>query len=130
MRKTYSYSGIIIGFLLGMLVWAKTENIAIGVVVGLISAVAAFILIRVIENALYKGADKLTDKVQQVYQNHKEQKAMQNGTYQPQNNAQTTTQFPNRNAQPEAPQRVCPKCGQPVNADSVFCASCGSKIDE
>ncbi len=134
MRKTYSYSGIIIGFLIGMLAWAKTENIAIGIVVGLVVAVAAFVAIRLLENALYKGADKLTDKAQEVYRNHKDQKAMQNGTYNqpnvtqmPQQNA---TQFPQRNAAAAAPQRICPNCGQPVKADAAFCAFCGSKLEQ
>ena len=149
MRRTYAYSGIIFGFLIGLLVWGTTNNIVLSVLAGIGVSVVAFIIIRVIENALYKGASKVADKAQQAYRDRKEQKAMQNGTYMPQSNVQPTqfpnrnaqptqfpnrdaqpTQFPNRNAQPApAEQQFCSSCGKQVNNDSVFCPFCGNKID-
>ena len=127
MKKTYAYSGIIVGFLIGILVGLKTENLIIGVVVGLLVSVAAFVVIRVFENMLYKGADKLSDKAQEALMKRNAQKATGNGAPAPRDPAQPLTQFPGRAA---AAQRVCPSCGRPGSAEDLFCQSCGSKIDQ
>ncbi|MBQ1553785.1 MAG: zinc ribbon domain-containing protein [Clostridia bacterium] len=130
MRKTYAYNGIIIGFLIGLYFGVKTRKLVVGIVVGLLVSVAAFVIIKVIENAVNKGADKLTDKAQEALQKRKEQKAIENGSVQPQAPAQPLTQFPGRSEGEAAPQqRVCPNCGQPADAEDVFCKSCGGKID-
>ena len=156
MRKTYAYNSIIIGFLVGLLVGVSTNSVVLAVLAGLGVAVVGFIVIRLIENAISAGADKLADKATDAYRKHKEQKAIQNGTFvQPtttqmpgaaQAQQHTTfpqqqTTFPQQTAasqqqhttfpqQPAAPQQTvaCPSCGTQVRADARFCPVCGGDM--
>ena len=61
MRKTYAYNSIIIGVLVGLLAWASTENVVLGV------------LACVIEKAIGKGVDAAADAAAKAYRKHKEQ---------------------------------------------------------
>ena len=74
MRKTYAYNSIIIGVLLGLLVYVSTENVILAIATCLAASVVGFIIIRLIENALYKGVDKAADAVSKVWQKHKDNK--------------------------------------------------------
>ncbi len=74
MRKTYSYSSIIIGVLVALLVYSSTNNIALTILALVGVSVVGFILIRLLENLLYKAADKGADAVQKAIQNRKNNK--------------------------------------------------------
>ena len=74
MRKTYAYNSIIIGVLLGLLVYVSTENVILAVAACLAASVVGFIIIRLIENVLYKGVDKAADAVSKAWQKHKDNK--------------------------------------------------------
>lgn len=78
MRVTYAYNSIIFGVLLGVLVYAATKSIILGVVVGIAVTVVGFIIIRAIENALYKAANKTYDRISEAHQRRKEQKNAEN----------------------------------------------------
>ena len=78
MRKTYAYNSVIFGVLFAILAYAWSGgNIVITIIAGIGVSVVGFIIIRLIEKALYKGADKLGEKVSDAYQKHKEQKNAQ-----------------------------------------------------
>ncbi len=74
MRRTYSYSSIIIGVLVALLVYASTNNIALTILALVGVSVVGFILIRFLEKLLYKAADKGVDAVQKAIQNRKNNK--------------------------------------------------------
>lgn len=63
MRKTYAYNGIIIGMLLGIGAWAMTGSGVAGIAVAIVGSVVSFLVIRGIENALYKGAEKAGEAI-------------------------------------------------------------------
>ena len=73
MRKTYAYNSIIIGVLVGILAWASTENVVLGILACVGVSVVGFVIIRVIEKAIGKGIDAATDAAAKAYQKHKEQ---------------------------------------------------------
>ena len=153
MRKTYAYNSIIFGVLLGILVYATTESIALTILTGLGVSVVGFFIIRMIENAIHKGVHKAADKISDAYQHRKEQKAIENGTYVKPETTQmpqrTTTQMPQRTttqmparpaaeavpaAQPTVRPAVQPAAeavpaAQPTATITNFCPYCGKKID-
>ena len=57
MRKTYAYNSIIIGVLIGLLAWASTENVVLGVLACVGVSIIGFVIIRLIEQAIGKGVD-------------------------------------------------------------------------
>lgn len=140
MRKTYAYNSIIIGFLVGMLVGVSSDSVVLAVLAGLGVAVVGFIVIRLIENAINAGADKLADKATDAYRRHKEQKALQNGSFVQQNTtqmpgaaqAQQRTVFPQQTAAAaetaSEQMSACPSCGAQVRAAARFCPSCGGEM--
>ncbi|MCR4702964.1 MAG: hypothetical protein K5665_04775 [Saccharofermentans sp.] len=73
MRKTYAYNGITLGILFGIAAWAATSNGAVGIAVAVAGSVICFIVIRAIENAIYKGAEKageaITRKLDESHKN-------------------------------------------------------------
>ena len=73
MRKTYAYNSIIIGVLVGILAWASTESVVLGILACVGVSVVGFVIIRVIEKAIGKGIDATTDAAAKAYQKHKEQ---------------------------------------------------------
>ena len=132
MRKTYAYNSIIFGILLGILIGISTKSAVIGILAGLGIAVVGFVIIRLLENALYKGADKLTDKATEAIERRKAEKAAQNGTPVAHANpgfaSENLTRFPAEAA--EAPASYCPSCGAALPADSRFCPECGASIPD
>ena len=66
MRKTYAYNSIIIGVLVGLLAWVSTENVVLGILACVGVSIVGFVIIRIIEKAIGKGAAK-------AYRKHKEQ---------------------------------------------------------
>lgn len=150
MRKTYAYNSIIFGVLLGILVYCTTESIALTILTGIGVSVVGFFLIRMLEKALYKGADKAAEKITEAYHRRKEQKAIENGTYRkPEPTTQmpvrTATQMPMRPAMQTTAGTVwekpiekpvvsetnyCPYCGKAVDGVSSFCPYCGRSIEE
>lgn len=94
MRKTYAYNSIIIGALLGITVGASTKSVVWGIVVGLAVSVVGFIIIKLVENALYAAANKATKKAQDAYQRRKARKIQETDKYDP----PTTTRFPGNNS--------------------------------
>ncbi|MCR5611091.1 MAG: hypothetical protein K6F68_04585 [Clostridiales bacterium] len=74
MGKTYAYNSIIIGFLLGLLVWAKSQKIALGILVFVAVSVVGFIIIRFIEKAIGKGVNAAADAASKAYEKHRQQK--------------------------------------------------------
>ena len=56
MKKTYAPNSIIIGFLIGMLVWATVDPV-LGVVAGIGVSVVGWIAIRMLEKLIDKGVN-------------------------------------------------------------------------
>jgi hypothetical protein len=151
-RKTYAYNSITIGILVAFLVYLSSKSIVLTILAGLGVAVVGFFLIRMLENAAYKGVDKAAEKVSQAYQNHKAQKAAQAGVVAAQptqfpSQGQTTqfptqtqpTQFPNQpqatqfpGAVPQPEAQPIPQPAQPApeqkDAEFKFCPYCGAQI--
>ncbi len=75
MRRTYAYNSITIGTLVGILVVLSTENLALGIIALLAVSVVGFLVIRLIENALYAGMNKAVDAAVDAYGRHKAKKA-------------------------------------------------------
>ena len=73
MRKTYAYNSIIFGVLLGLLAWASTKNVVLGVLACVGVSIVGFVIIRLIEKAIGKGVDAAADAVAKAYRKHKEQ---------------------------------------------------------
>jgi Na+/melibiose symporter-like transporter len=63
MRKTYAYNSIFIGFLLALVVYVSTESAVLGILTLLGVSIGGFVLIRALENAMYRGADKAADAI-------------------------------------------------------------------
>lgn len=101
MRKTYAYNSIIFGVLIGILFVVKGQT-ALGIILGIVITVGGFILIRAIENALYKGANAAGQAVVNAVNKKKEQTRVKNN--------------------------ICPKCGAAIDDETVFCQNCGEKI--
>lgn len=74
MGVTYAYNSIIIGVLIGIWVYAATKSIVLGIIAGIAVTVVGFIIIRAVENALYKAGEQTYDKISEAYQKRKEQK--------------------------------------------------------
>lgn len=74
MHKTYAYNSIIIGFLVGLLAWASTDNVVLGVLAFVGVSVVGFIAIRFFEKAVDKGVDAAANAVTNAYQNYKAEK--------------------------------------------------------
>lgn len=127
MRKTYAYNSITIGILIGILVWATTESAVLGILAGLAISVVGFFIIRMFENAVDKGVDKASEKIQEAYHRRQEQKAMENGTYVKPN----TTQFPDKSTAPSSVQNttVCPHCSAEIKDGVAFCPACGKPVE-
>lgn len=133
MRKTYAYNSIIIGGLLALLVYLTSNSIPLTILTGVGVSVGGFIVIRLIENAIYKGVDKAVDKIHDAYQQRKEQKIISNGTL---SNTQTTqmpdrntTQFPQKTeGSAESGTSLCPNCGAKITARAKYCPACGKSV--
>lgn len=82
MRRTYAYNSITIGTLVGILVVVSTENLALGIIALLAVSAVGFVLIRLLENALYKGMNKAVDAAVDAYSRRKANKAAQNAAAQ------------------------------------------------
>lgn len=74
MRKTYAYNSIFLAFIIGIAIYVSTENTVLTVIAFLGIAIGGFILIRVLENLLYKGVDKAVDKAADAIKKRKEKK--------------------------------------------------------
>lgn len=72
MRKTYAYNSIIIGVLLGLLAYLKTENLVLGILACVAVSVVGFVIIKAIENAIGKGVDAAADAAAKAYRKHKD----------------------------------------------------------
>ena len=72
MRKTYAYNSIIIGMLVGLLAWASTKNVVLGVLACVGVSIVGFVIIRLIEQAVSKGVDAASDAAAKAYRKHKE----------------------------------------------------------
>ena len=66
MRKTYSYSSVVIGVLVGLLVYASSENTVLAILAAVGVSVVGFILIRMLEKVLYKAADKAAGAIRKA----------------------------------------------------------------
>ena len=71
MRKTYAYNSIFIGIMLALLVQVSTENIVLAVITLLGVSILGFVVIRALENALYKAGDMAVDKAMDAYTKRK-----------------------------------------------------------
>lgn len=78
MRKTYAYNSIIIGVLVGLLAWASTESVALGILACVGVSIVGFVIIRVIEKAIGKGVDAAVDATARAYKRRKEQREDRN----------------------------------------------------
>lgn len=71
-RKTYAYNSVIIGVLVGILAYVSTENIVLGVLACLGVSIVGFVVIKLIENAVYAGVDKAVDAASNAIQKRKQ----------------------------------------------------------
>lgn len=81
MRKTYAYNAIIIGVLVGLLVYVSAENLVLGILACLGISIVGFVLIRFIENAIGKGVDTAVDAASKAIQNRKQAKEDQKNNF-------------------------------------------------
>ena len=73
MRKTYAYNSIIIAFLLALVIYLSTESPVLTVVAFFAIAIGGFVLIKAIENALYKGVNKAVDAAADAIRKRKDE---------------------------------------------------------
>ena len=73
MRKTYAYNSIIIAFLLALVIYLSTESTVLNVVAFFAIAIGGFVLIKAIENALYKGVNKAVDAAADAIRKRKDE---------------------------------------------------------
>lgn len=115
MRRTYAPNAIIVGGLLGLLVYLKTGAGA-GITVGIIATVIIWIVIRAIENAVQKGADAIDNAI----------KRNRNQGSQAQNTSSSLARLHAVSNGQSAPQYwVCPDCGETNSNNSSNCKGCG-----
>ena len=74
MRKTYAYNSIIIGILIGILVYVSSDSLILAILACLGISVVGFVVIRLLEKALSRGVDKAVDAATKAYENHKQNK--------------------------------------------------------
>lgn len=65
MRRTYTHYSVVFGFLIGLLVFLKT-NIVLGVIAGLAVSVIAYVLIKALEDGLDAAGHILIDKISEL----------------------------------------------------------------
>lgn len=63
MRKTYAYNGITLGIILGIAAWAVSGSAVVGIIAAIAASVVCFLIIRGIENLLYKGTEKAAEAI-------------------------------------------------------------------
>ena len=73
MKKTFAYNSITIGVLVGLLAWASTKNVVLGVLACVGVSIIGFVIIRFIEQAVSKGVDAAADAAAKAYRKYKEQ---------------------------------------------------------
>lgn len=62
MRKTYAYNSIIVGALVGVIVYASTDgSVALALLATIAVSVVGFIIIKAIENVIAKGYEAASD---------------------------------------------------------------------
>lgn len=74
MRKTYAYNSIIIGFLVGLLVYVSSESLVLGIITCIGISIVGFVIIRALEKLFYKGANAAVDAATKAYLKHKDEK--------------------------------------------------------
>ena len=74
LRKTYAYNSVIIGVLVGLLVWVFMENAVLGILAFVGVSVVGFFIIRFIEKAIGKGVDAAVDATARAYKKRREQR--------------------------------------------------------
>jgi len=74
MRRTYWPTGILLGALLGFLVYAGTENIALGILAGIGASVVAILVILGIEKLINKGFDAGAAAISNAVQKSRDKK--------------------------------------------------------
>ncbi len=77
-RKTYAPNAIIIGFLVGLLVYVSTENIVLTALAAIGVSVVGWIAISWIEKLISRGIDAGAAAIQKSIQNKKENKENNN----------------------------------------------------
>lgn len=65
MRRTYTHYSVVFGFLIGLLIFLKT-NIVLGVIAGLAVSVIAYVLIKALEDGLDAAGHILIDKISEL----------------------------------------------------------------
>lgn len=81
MRKTYAYNSITIGVLVGIVVYATSNgSIALAILATLAVSVIGFVIFRVLENAIDKGADAAYDAAVRHIQKKNEERNGEDGT--------------------------------------------------
>ena len=132
MKRTYAYNSIIVGFFIGLWVWASSKSEVFGIAAGLAVAVIGFFIIRMFENAVDRAATKAGEKAEEAWQRRKERKAIENGSYVKPETTQMptkqTTQFPTSPSEQNT--KRCPTCGAVLKREAKFCPACGSSADE
>lgn len=107
-RKTWAYNGIFIGILLGIAAGAASENAVIGIAAAIVASIGCFLIIRVLENLMYKGIDKASDAIKNKIDesNHSKEavKIVDTG------------------------KRLCPFCGAEIDSNARQCPSCNKEL--
>ena len=71
MRRTYAPNSIVIGVLLGMLVYFKFDSMILGILAAIAISVVGWLAIRAIERAVAKGVDKASEAIINKYEDKK-----------------------------------------------------------
>ncbi len=71
-RKTYAPNAIIIGILIGIVVYVSTENIVLTILATVGVSVVGWIVISLIEKAISRGVDAAANAIKKGIDNKKE----------------------------------------------------------
>ena len=128
MRRSYWPTGIFLGALLGFLVYASTENMALGILAGIGASIVGIVVILGTEKALDKGIDAGATAIKGAIDKRKNREehappASVEGLNEPEQGEEPVSP-----AKPEINSNMsfCNKCGNKLLDSAKFCNKCGA----
>ena len=127
-RKTYAYNGITFGMLAGIAAAVGTDSLVIGIIVLTVVSIISFLIIRALENAMYKGADKVSEAITRKNDQRTVDKMKQAQQLQPSQQQSLQDMYAQQNQAMQSSQSrepwICPRCGN-INNSNHHCTNCG-----
>lgn len=109
MRYSNIYYGAILGFVVGLAIWAVTSDSVIGIASIIVLSIVFSLAFNALDKLLHKGVNKAADVIKdKIDNNHKNINA-----------GQVVGEG----------KKVCPYCGSEINADDTICSSCGKSLE-